>query len=228
MALLETFDEKNLVLSQGLAIRYNTRRTGSSYTLTRYATKSYSFVGLSLDAAKRCRDEKRALYTRDVVSVRAESYRDFIDQRLTADISIRPQGADAYRVDISVSEQDSRRVNREYESLNINPADVFKLENLREYDESYPLEIYGVSRRDASTLAFSVRYKSPDVNPSLMRAYYQDLETIYTGSDWTNVECVADVHGNVLVTVGRSINPRAFKFRAGAFESNVFAVPGNV
>ena len=148
MGLLTTWTDANKVTSQGLAVRYVCEQTyGYDYFNKEYcivgalykrvATKRYSYVGLSIDAAKACAETKKKKYTRSHTrqsiytthymrwtttatnadgSVKSESgmsvpnafvVEDVPNVECQADITISNMGGCLWRVNISVNETDT-------------------------------------------------------------------------------------------------------------------------
>ena len=64
MGLITTYDDRNKVTDRGLAVKYSSEPvidlSTSYYLLTRYATKTYSYVGMDYHTAKSCASAKRA------------------------------------------------------------------------------------------------------------------------------------------------------------------------
>lgn len=74
----------------------------------RYATKSYSYVGMTLAAAKTCAAAKRNKYTRTrkYWTFETDHFVYHAATRCQADISVVHDDGDCYHVDINVNEDD--------------------------------------------------------------------------------------------------------------------------
>lgn len=63
MGLLNTYGDANKVTYRGLSIRYSVEPDSANglihYTVTRYATKSYAYVGMDYQTADSCASAKR-------------------------------------------------------------------------------------------------------------------------------------------------------------------------
>lgn len=143
MALLNSYSDRNRVVSEGLSIRYaqrietvsTARGTAVYYEASRYATKRYAYVGMTEEAAAACAAAKRSKYTR----VCYKTYRigDGIYTpgvvECSAEVSLRNDDG-SWSVEISVSETDIRLTASQLTTADA-LATLFALENARDYDE---------------------------------------------------------------------------------------------
>ena len=126
MALRTSYGDRNLVIDEGLCVRYSTATISGSWTYVggvsivtvyemqechRYATKRFRYVGMTYAAALKCRNDMIDKFTRDIyrsVWSNGAWARAHNGKLLTADVHMTPAGADAYDVEVSVNEDDSR------------------------------------------------------------------------------------------------------------------------
>lgn len=159
MSLLNSYGSHNYRLSRDLSIRYVTKFVNGKYLATRYATKSYAFVGMSRAAAVKCRDDKINQYTRiqRVATVQKDGrMRETFFNVLLADVDLRQTSGCTYSVVVSVNETDSR-------SSDSMPSDVvsfFALENERDYDDLTPRGKTDVDSLDGRKVTSSELTKS--------------------------------------------------------------------
>ena len=133
MGLWTTYGDGNKVTSSGLSIRYSVLPGTSGYEVTRYATKSYSFVGMDRTTAKSCASAKRSQYTRQYsrVSTAGVSAAEVTVVECPCDIAETPQGGGMWQVQISVNETDTKPAS----DIPADPASLFAAANGRNYDE---------------------------------------------------------------------------------------------
>ena len=119
MALLNSYsDDVNMVVNNALAVTYSSRfiREAWCFEYTRNATKSYTYVGMTYEAAKQCAADKREKYYRQYThssytGVSSEAPTGITTALITetgASIEAVADGdSGAYNVNISVNETDS-------------------------------------------------------------------------------------------------------------------------
>jgi hypothetical protein len=151
MALLQSYSAANMLVDTGLAVRYyqsmvKTARANATadnsitayldgkmqlvdWRVTRRATKSYKFVGMTEAAAKACADIKKRQYTRVTYTDGTPAV------ECVADIDVvRTDESDSWEVDINVNETDSKLT-----SVCVgDPATLFETCADRDYDEGDP------------------------------------------------------------------------------------------
>lgn len=154
MALITQYSAANRVLDTALTVTYTKRRiTGTWVQITyvasdvsttyheaweymRHAVKSYRYVGMTLDAARDCRTDMIALYTRTVKHSEWKQYDGEFDVSPNAEnipmaeVSIQHDEGDAYTVVINVNEVDTRLSLTSYNSA----RSLFPTEADRSYD----------------------------------------------------------------------------------------------
>ena len=154
MALLTTASDKNRQITSQLSVNYTTRRIKGTWTAitanitetkteaweySRTATASYSYVGLTEDAAKGIASNLRALYSRSfkVSEFCADDssvyFRLFQDRdagtQLMAQIVAQYDSGNMWSVRVDVNEMDTRL---RFEA--VSPVSLFSVENTRDYD----------------------------------------------------------------------------------------------
>ena len=137
MGLWTTYGDMNKVTSRGLAVRYSVQPAAIGYEVTRYATKSYAFVGMDRATAKSCASAKRSQYTREYSRVKTKSgtsgstVAEVTVVECPCDIAETPQGGGMWQVQISVNETDAKPS----AEIPSDPASLFTAANGRNYDE---------------------------------------------------------------------------------------------
>jgi len=152
MALLNYYDSRNRVIDTGLTITYNKRRIYGDWVhtvgagqdhyyqaweMTRYAKKSYRYVGMDYATAQLCAAAMATKYTR----TEKDSVWDLNDDAefaesatgsdiLMADIVIQHNDGCMYSVSVSVNETDTRM----RRTPPVTVASLFSAENSRDYD----------------------------------------------------------------------------------------------
>ena len=146
MALLTDYSADNMITERGLAIRYGAQRVkinkeienpgGGTATesvwmwkISRYATKTYSFVGMTYDAAVACADDKEKQYRR--LYSRGEDT--IVESGASVEV-VRDGDSSAYSVAVQVSETDVL-LREKYDG---NPQMLFAAQNGRNYDNGDP------------------------------------------------------------------------------------------
>lgn len=154
MALLTSYGSTNCVVESGLVVRYSkspvygqwqyaigvtTVTVGKAWQYTRTAAKSYRYVGMTYSAAKSCKADMIAKYTRtvktsewDALSESTEHFGESSSDNasiLMADVALVCVGGVAWDVVINVNEVDTRL----RESHNGSPDALFASETDRTY-----------------------------------------------------------------------------------------------
>lgn len=181
MALISAHSSTNKVTHTGLSVRYRseTDTDRGLLVVTRYATKVYSFVGMTYSAARDCADAKAAQYLRKhasgyTVTTDADGISAVTPVYVTdtlCSIAMTHGEGDSWDVNISVSEQDVRATT----DTSTAPAKLFATENAWDYDETDEggrdkITITSASASSGSN-SVSVTYttRNPITTPSLMK-----------------------------------------------------------
>ena len=205
MSLFANYSDKCKVTSSLLQIRYKiqylmqkievqtTDDDGNSatgtifvryYETTRYATKEYSYVGLTKAAARNCMDAKISKYTRQKTQYAFDDQAGFINNptmECMARINAAHDTGGAWRVDISVAETDSIMTS----DLPQNPASKFaSINSSREYDETDfdfdydPRDVFpgGVSTDGTLTVQKSHKYRNDDTSTRILTGCDADFD----------------------------------------------------
>lgn len=142
MALRTTSSSANKHESRGLCVRYRLDFVDRSYwRVTRTATKSYSYFGMTREAAAECRDLKLAQYTRSYSYLSSEEVPVEGTERMMpgvatkygcgATFSVRREHGSSWSCNIEVNETDIKTAS----TMPADPAALFAAENARAYDE---------------------------------------------------------------------------------------------
>jgi hypothetical protein len=142
MALLTTSSSANKHESRGLCVRYRLDFVDRSYwQVTRTATKSYSYFGMTREAAVECRDLKLAQYTRSYSYLSGDEVPVEGTERMMpgvatkygcgATFSVRREHGSSWSCNIEVNETDIKTAS----TMPADPAALFTAENARSYDE---------------------------------------------------------------------------------------------
>lgn len=155
MSLLTSHSLKNKHTKVGLSVRYRDEVVDGGRLYTRYATKAYSYVGMTYAAAKACAAEKykqyRRIHRKQEIEARtttstvtgddgntstvASTYH-AVNDKFVIDclctISVTHGAGDSWDVEISVNETDTRASLEAVSDLDA----LFATENAWEYDET--------------------------------------------------------------------------------------------
>lgn len=145
MSLLTRYGDANKQTSTGLCVRYACEEDSTYsgwFIYTRYASKTYSYVGMDYDTAKACAAAKRAQYLRrhnrvtiDATMAGAAAFSIFAKDTQVYEalctISMVHGEGDSWNVEIQVNETESRASN----SASASPESLFSSENGWDYDE---------------------------------------------------------------------------------------------
>lgn len=185
MGLITTYDDTNKVTDRGLAIRYSSELVQnddiSYYQLTRYCTKSYSYVGMDYQTAVECASVKRAQYTRDYARISTSSLSSTLPtiiyiKECPVDIAPQHTAGDMWQVDIQVNELDIRYSETNPESIEAE----FTAENARNYDEGNGsqklLNFTGAVRSGTSLTAYYTQ-NIAGFNPQILMLQYKLSES---------------------------------------------------
>ena len=126
----ETYGDRNLVIEEALRVVYSKMKVSGSWGWTsanvsgsysymrefhRYATKSFRYVGMTYEVAKKCRDNMVALFTREYKSSvwNADAMGGgWNDEKMgeipMADVSLVHDEGDSWSVCVRVNEDDVR------------------------------------------------------------------------------------------------------------------------
>ena len=201
MGLITTYDDRNKVTDRGLAIRYSSEPvielSTSYYLVTRYATKTYSYVGMDYKTAAECASAKRAQYTRNYATVALTSSSTppvssetssptspvtsknpvviYVKQCL-ADIAPQRTNGDMWDVVLQINETD---VKFSYDNPD-NLEFIFEEENRRNYDEtgggSAALTLNSVSR-SGTRASISYSTNIANIDRSRLMLIYKTSES---------------------------------------------------
>lgn len=143
MSLLTQYGERNKSTTSGLCVRYACTAQYGVFVFTRYATKSYAFVGMDYATAKTCAAAKRVQYLRKhnrvtvklvtneetgistPISVNSPVY------EALCSIELTHGDGDSWDVEIQVNETEQRASS----SADTSPDVLFEAENAWAYDE---------------------------------------------------------------------------------------------
>ena len=149
MSLLNRYGDANKQTSTGLCVRYSCEEDSTYsgwFVYTRYASKTYSYVGMDYDTAKACAAAKRTQYLRrhnrvtieattvdagDGSAVASVCAKDTQVYEALCTISMVHGEGDSWNVEIQVNETESRASN----SASTSPESLFSAENGWDYDE---------------------------------------------------------------------------------------------
>lgn len=141
MSLLTTYSLRAMHTKVGLCVRYRDEKVDGGRLYTRYATKAYSFVGMTYKAAKTCAAEKISQYRRihrkqeikETTTTSGTTYA--VDDKFVIDclcsISVTHGEGDSWDVEISVNETETRASLTAVSDLD----SLFSVENKWSYDE---------------------------------------------------------------------------------------------
>ena len=186
--LKSVYDNTNKVTSSGLSVTYKQSFNGQYWEITRYAKKSYSFIGMDKDTAYECAAAKRAQFTRAFARLDTST----IDEEhplptivsayeCPSDIAPQHQDGDVWSVDIQVNEEDHRAAG----SPSQNPASLFTTENARNYDEDAGLSALALSSvsRSGSVATISYSQSIARFNEASLVLQYKTEES---STNWTS------------------------------------------
>lgn len=143
MSLLNRYGDANKQTSTGLCVRYSCEEDSTYsgwFVYTRYASKTYSYVGMDYDTAKACAAAKRTQYLRRHNRVTIEATggvavsvcaKDTQVYEALCTISMVHGEGDSWDVEIQVNETESRAS----QSASTSPESLFSSENGWDYDE---------------------------------------------------------------------------------------------
>lgn len=145
MSLLTRYGDANKQTSTGLCVRYSCEEDSTYsgwFVFTRYASKTYSYVGMDYDTAKACAAAKRTQYLRrhNRVTIEATTAgaaavsifaKDTQVYEALCTISMVHGEGDSWDVEIQVNETESRAS----PSASTSPESLFSSENGWDYDE---------------------------------------------------------------------------------------------
>lgn len=155
MSLLTRYGDANKKTTIGLCVRYSCEEDSTYsgwYVFTRYASKTYSYVGMDYDTAKACAAAKRTQYLRQhnratieattttsadgETTVSSISTKDTKVYEALCTISMVHGEGDSWDVEIQVNETETRAS----QSASTSPDSLFSSENGWEYDEGAAAE----------------------------------------------------------------------------------------
>ena len=144
MALFDTFSRANKRQDGDLDVRYlsdvvKMTANGPVYHVTRIASKSYEYFGMTKAAANECKREKQAQYYRKFAAYQYENGK--ITPRFsfgcTAEVDVSQIAGDDYACKISVSESDTIYTMDAADTVEA-CRKLFAFAELRNYDEDNP------------------------------------------------------------------------------------------
>lgn len=200
--LLETYTSTNRSTSVGLAVRYVVELVDYSYyRVTRYASKTYAFVGMTHEAAKSCELAKTAQYTNAhaVLGEKDEETGIPTGDSVTscaASIRVYPDGS-RWVCEISVNESDVVAVAQAPD----NPATLFEDAERRNYDETTTDEILSISSvtREGSAVVIGVNVGLESMSPAAIAVEWKQSATEGT---WTRCAAKFDKQRGKIVATG--------------------------
>ena len=191
MALLTTWGKANRLVSSGLSVKYRQERvrdrTLPYWKLTRYARKSYEYIGMTEAAARACAAAMTAIYTRRyftepyLKAIGVNLYDWFTDDvyECQADINPHPIAGDDWGVSIDINETDYQVARAVVQD----PALRFPVQNSRDYEEDGALRLTRAVRSNI-TVYFDFAHDIEDFDESKIGIRYKESETALY---WTTV-----------------------------------------
>lgn len=192
--LFSTYTATNMITSQGLTVGYDQQYTPAQgdvpayYTVTRYARKTYSFVGLTEEAAYECAAAKRAQYTRAYrrIDTSSGSPVDISLYCCAADVTPSHDNGCAWSVSVNVSETDVRHSAEVVEDL----ATFFASENGRNYDDTGAFAALTLDSASRSGTLATYEYTEnlgPDFDSTRLIFQYKTADSAATWHSGTTV-----------------------------------------
>ena len=237
MSLRTDWSDDNLLPQKMLAIRYSTEffEDGYYFRTTRTADKTYSFIGMTREAAEACRLAKIAQYTRKYIRLDSINTRTVDDKVLpgieevtecAAEVFARRDHGDSWRVDITVRETDVIGTKEPAED----PAELFEpWANDRTYDETTRdaafrldnariLDVPNVGRR--TVLQFSWDHEIlPDFAIENAAIFFK---TSATATEWTRASGTPYQSSLIMLMTAADVTPGTFwKAKYSPFTSHV-------
>lgn len=234
MSLLSTYDNRNMVTHQDLLVTYRMTFEAGYWVATRYAKKSYSFIGMTRTAANLCAGAKISQYTRSFMRLGASELVPYDDPTTSADsyilvpstvyavecpteiAPIHGEGA-SWSVQINVNEEDVVAVASVQPPADL--ASLFAEANGRNYDEdagSASITLISATRTgDKLACSYSIGI-SPSPYHGLIVVQYK---TTMPGTGWISAGTIAV--GGVTVPADGTLYVRLCY---GPIESNTLTV----
>ena len=202
--LKRVYDDSNKITDVGLSVTYRQQRMSGTLTvsgvqipvswveITRFAKKSYMFVGMDKETAYACAQAKRSQYTRDFSHIDSSNLTSttpstYYVRECPSDIAPQHGEGGVWSVQITVNEQDVVATS----NFQNDPASLFTEANGRNYDEdagSTSLALTSATRvvavDSSSTLEISYTCGITDYSPS---AIIVQISTTGSGSGWSTV-----------------------------------------
>ena len=202
--LLSTHSSANKSTTDGLSIRYKADVvSGGKIKVARFATKSYSYTGMTRAAANACADAKRAQYTTNHVRLTSETEtEEFFGCQAAFRVFSDRVG---WSCEISVNETDYAIADEEP----VDPSALFS-GLIRDYDESdtYALYIksftsgkFTISHGLIPLPEIILEYRTPTMTGWRIVQYDAESETVITPSEsddgYYRLRWGTDIIGNV-------------------------------
>lgn len=145
MSLRSNYGNENKVTDTKLSVRYASEiakvtDTGVIYHVTRYASKSYKYIGMSEDGASACKDALEAKYYRQYAKYELDGEKILARFAFCCTAEIVPQHVegDNWACVVTVNEQDDIYTRQEARTLEQCRAQ-FSFAEVRDYDEDVPV-----------------------------------------------------------------------------------------
>ena len=222
--LKSVYDNTNKVTSTGLSVTYKQHWNGTFWEVTRYAKKSYSFIGMDEETAYECAAAKRSQYTRafarlDTSTPSANPPLPTIVYAYECPSDIAPQHKDGgiWNVQIQVNEEDVRA---SLEALE-DPSTLFSAENARNYDESAGIAAISLDSAERTGTTAEIEYTTAiaEFDEASLILQYKESESSTT---WTTASRVsaADETRYTVPSTGSII----VRLKYGSIESNSITI----
>ena len=222
--LKHVYDNTNMVTATGLSVTYKQHWNGTYWEVTRYAKKSYSFIGMDEETAYECAAAKRSQYTRafarldtSTVSQTPPLPEIVYAWECPSDIAPQHQDGGIWSVQIQVNEEDVRA------SLTVltDPSTLFSAENARNYDESAGISALSLDSAERSGTTLEVDYTTAiaDFDEDALMLQYKESES---STSWTTASRVS-ASDETRYTVPSS-GDLIVRLKYGSIESNSITI----
>lgn len=183
MALKTVYDNTNKVTETGLSVTYRQEYNSDGYwEITRFAKKSYKFIGMDEETAYACAAAKRSQYTRSFSRLQGsgDTLQSVTVTECPSDIAPQHVEGDVWEVSIAVNEQDVK-----YSASAVaNPSSLFTTANARNYDEDAGQTVISLdsATRSGTSLTFTYSEDISEFNDAALVCQYKLDES---DASWT-------------------------------------------
>ena len=230
MSLRTTYGDANKLTSTGLCVRYACEEQSGLYVFTRYASKTYAYVGMTYDCAKDCAAAKRTQYLRrhnrvsvtapaDTTTSTTGTAENTLVYEALCTISTTHGDGDSWDVEIQVNETEQRAA----ESSDVSPDSLFAAENSWDYDEGAASASTGAitlnsasGKSGGTSIATSITSPRDDFSPgsAILNVSFGDSSAVYTcasatktgdnswSATWSGSTALASDETSVKITFG--------------------------